>query len=225
MEYTSLLLDLDNTLLDFNKAEAAAVKKVLARNGLPDSEEVVKTYSRINKSFWERFERGEIEKTEIYAGRFRKLLSVLGKEGNAEELSHEYGGYLSEGFFTVDGAFPILDYLKERGYKLYAATNGLSSTQYRRIKGSGLEPYFDAVFVSEDAGHQKPEKAYYDYILANIPEKNKKKILIIGDSQSSDILGGINAGIAACWFNPTGDKPRYSSKYEIKALSELKEIL
>ena len=101
----------------------------------------------------------------------------------------------------------------------------MSLTQYKRIEKSGLEPYFEKVFVSEDAGHQKPEKEYFEYVLANIPEKDKAKILIVGDSQSSDILGGINIGIDTCWYNPERSEAKYISKYEISYLSQLKEIL
>lgn len=223
--YTSLLLDLDDTLLDFKAAEAKAIRKVLKNNSLPCDDEAVRTYSRINKSFWESFERGEIPKSAIFTGRFEKLLEVFGREGDPAALSAEYGKGLAEGYFTVEGAFQILDYLRDRGYKLYAATNGLSVTQNRRIAGSGLAPYFDRVFVSEDSGYQKPEREYYDYVISQIPEKDRRKILIVGDSQSSDILGGINAGIDTCWYNPAGLKARYESKFEISSLSELKSIL
>lgn len=225
ISYTSLFLDLDDTLLDFKAAEAAAIRKVLKNNSMPFDDEAVRTYSRINKSFWESFERGEIPKSAIFVGRFKKLLEVFGCKGDPVSLSEEYGRGLSEGYFTVEGAFDILDYLRKKGYKLYATTNGLSATQYRRINGSGLAPYFDRVFVSEDSGYQKPEKEYFDYIISQIPEKDRRKILIIGDSQSSDILGGKNAGIDTCWYNPARLSAKYFSKYEISSLEELKEIL
>ena len=225
ISYTSLFLDLDDTLLDFKKAEAYAVRKVLKNNSLPFDDEAVRTYSKINKGFWESFERGEIPKSEIFTGRFKRLLEVFGCKGDPAALSAEYGRGLSEGYFTVDGAFDILNYLRDKGYKLYATTNGLSTTQYRRIEGSGLAPYFNRVFVSEDSGYQKPEKEYFDYIIEHIPEKDRGKILIIGDSQSSDILGGKNAGIDTCWYNPAHLPKKYNSKYEISSLEELKEIL
>ena len=85
--------------------------------------------------------------------------------------------------------------------------------------------YFDKVFVSEDAGHQKPEKEYFDYVVDNIPETDKNKMLIIGDSQSSDILGGINSGIKTCWFNPDKLTAKYPCDLEINSLEQLKEIL
>lgn len=223
--YTSLLLDLDDTLLDFKAAETQAIRGVLENNSLPSNDEAVQTYSRINKSFWESFERGEIPKNAIFTGRFKRLLEVFGREGDPAALSAEYCNALAAGYFTVEGAFEILDYLRQKGYRLYAATNGLSATQNRRIKDSGLAPYFDRVFVSEDSGYQKPEKEYYDYIISRIPEKNRRKILIVGDSQSSDILGGINAGIDTCWYNPQGIKAKYPSKYEVFSLMDLKNIL
>lgn len=225
MKYTSLFLDLDNTLLDFNMAEKVAVKKVLKKHNLPCDELAIETYSQINRNFWERFERGEIEKSEIFEGRFKTFCETFNKTGDTATISKEYVQFLSEGYYTVDGAFEILDYLKEKGYKLYATTNGLCTTQYRRIKESGLGPYFDKVFVSEDAGHQKPEKEYFDFVIANIPQKDKTKMLIVGDSQSSDILGAINSGIDSCWYNPENSQPKHKSKYEIKHLKDLKNIL
>ena len=223
--YTSIFFDLDNTLLDFYKAENRAIKKVLSKHGLPATEEIATVYSNINKNYWERFEKGEIEKSEIFEGRFKTLLKVIGREGDTNAIQKDYFVSLSEGYDKVDGAIEILEYLKNKGYKIYATTNGVALTQFKRIKNSGLEPYFDKVFVSEDTGHQKPEKEYFDYVIKNIPEKDKTKILIIGDSQSSDILGGVNSGIDTCWFNINSSDPKYKSQYEISALSELKGIL
>lgn len=225
MRYTTLLLDLDNTLLDFNKAEEAAIIRVLKEFSLPYDNATVKTYSEINSSFWKRFEKGEIPKNAIFEGRFIKLLEVLDESRDSKAISEQYIKNLSEGYFTIDGAIEILEYLKNKGYFLCAATNGFSITQHKRVKNSGLEPYFNKIFISEDAGHQKPEKEYFDFIIDNIPEKDRAKILLIGDSQSSDILGGINAGIDTCWYNPSESEKKYFSNYEIKNLFELKNIL
>lgn len=225
MKYTTLLLDLDNTLLDFNKAEKAAILRVLSEYNLPCDEDAVKNYSQINLSFWKRFEKGEIPKDAIFEGRFKKLLEVFGVKGDTAAISKTYCNYLSEGYFTVDGAIEILRYLKSKGYYLCAATNGFSFTQYKRIKNSGLEPFFDAVFISEDTGHQKPEREYFDYIVEHIPEKDRENILIIGDSLSSDILGGINSGIGTCWYNPKKESAKYAVNYEIHSLKELEQIL
>ncbi len=225
MQYTTLFLDLDNTLLDFNKAEYSAAEKVLEKYNFPSDLATVELYSKINRSYWERFERGEIEKSEIFEGRFKTLAEHFNKNINISAMSKDYCALLAEGYFTVDGAFEILDYLKAKGYKLYATTNGFSFTQYNRIKLSGLSPYFDKVFISEDTGHQKPEKGYFDYVIQNIPENDRSKILIVGDSQSSDILGGINSKIDTCWYNPNNNIAKYKSEFEISSLYELKNIL
>lgn len=225
MKYTSIFLDLDNTLLDFNKAEYYAAKKLFEKYDLPCDDKAIKTYSSINSFFWKRFENGEIKKQEIYEKRFKVFCDFYETKADTAKMSQDYFTNLSEGYYTVDGTFDILDYLKAKNYRLYATTNGMSLTQFKRIEKSGLKPYFDKVFVSEDAGHQKPEKEYFEYVLKNIAEKDKSKILIVGDSQSSDILGGINIGIDTCWFNPKGDKAIYISEYEISDLSHLKNIL
>ena len=152
--YTSLFLDIDNTLLDFTKAEAVAVRKVLEAYSLPSDDGTVKIYSEINRMYWERFERGEIQKSDIFEGRFNTLLETLGEKRDAPGISRDYCKNLSEGYFKVEHAEEILDYLKSKGYKLYATTNGLSSTPFKRIKNSGIEPYFDRIFVSDEVNLQ-----------------------------------------------------------------------
>lgn len=225
MKYTSLFFDLDNTLLDFYMAEAVAIKRVLMQYSLPSDDETIKLYSKINRSYWERFERGEIPKEAIYAGRFYTLFEALKCECDAEAVAKDYFSALSDGSFLMNDAIEILEYLRHKGYKIYATTNGVSFTQYKRIKNSGLAPFFDKVFVSEDAGCQKPEKEYFEYVINNIDEKDKSRILVIGDSQSSDILGGINSSIDTCWFNNEGKKAIYKSQYEITELKELMSFL
>ena len=223
--YTSLFLDIDNTLLDFNMAEAVAVRKVLQQHSLPCDDRAVETYSNINREFWERFERGEIPKSAIFEGRFKTLLETFNATGDTAAISQDYCANLSEGYFKVEGAIELLEYLKEKGYKLYATTNGLASTQFKRITNSGIEPYFNGIFVSEQAGFQKPQKEYFNYVIDNIPEKDRSKILVIGDSQSSDILGAINSNLDSCWYNPNKLKAKYPVKFEISTLYELKNIL
>ena len=225
MEYTTLFLDLDNTLLDFSKSEEWAITKTLEEFGLPSNSETARLYSEINNSYWKRFEKGEIPKNAIFEGRFKTLLSVLKREGNTKSISEFYCKCLSNTYFKVEGADEALTYLKNKGYKLYATTNGFAFTQKNRIKNSGLSKYFDAVFISEDLNAQKPEIEYFEACIRVIPEKDKSKILIVGDSQSSDILGGINVSIDTCWFKHNGETAKYHSKYTIENLKELTEIL
>ena len=224
-EYKILFLDLDNTLLDFNKSESSAIRQVLSDFSLPCDDIAVETYSKINDSYWKRFEKGEIQKDDIFEGRFKTFLEHYNLKADTSAISKAYFLALAETYFVIDGAIDILEYLKGKGYYLCATTNGVASTQYNRIKNSRLEPYFDKVFVSETVGFQKPQKEYFQFVLDNIPFSDKTTALIIGDSQSSDILGGINSGIDTCWYNPKSEKPIYPSKFEIKSLCEIKTIL
>jgi 2-haloacid dehalogenase len=225
MSYTSIFFDLDNTLLDFNKAEYFAAQNLFKKHNLPFDDNAIKTYSKINLSFWKRFESGEIKKEDIFENRFIEFCRTYGKTADTKQMAPEYFEFLSQGYYVIDGALEVLKYLKSKNYKLYATTNGVALTQYRRIENSGLKPYFDKIFVSEEAGFQKPSKEYFNYVVKNIPEKDKEKMLIIGDSQSSDILGGINSGIDTCWYNPKSEKSKYYSKFEITDLSQIKTIL
>lgn len=225
MKYTTIYFDLDNTLLDFLASEHKAIYKLLVLHKLPCNDEIATLYSAINRSWWERFERGEIKKDEIYAGRFGSLLEALGESGDPQQMAKDYFVFLSEGHDLMDGAIEVLEYVKSKDYTVCATTNGVSFTQYKRINASGLNKYFDYVIVSEDAGYQKPDKRYFDYVMTNSPEKDRSKILVIGDSMSSDILGGINAGLDTCWFNTSGEVAKYTPTYEIKELREVMKII
>ena len=224
MKYTTLLFDSDDTLLDFARSEKEALKIALGEKGLPFSDEIHACYSRANKSFWEAYERGEIKKSEIYVGRFSKFLKESGIEADPEAIAREYEKNLAQQFFIIDGADTLCQKLLKK-YDIYIVTNGNEQIQKSRLIGSGIIKLVKGVFVSEKVGAPKPEKAYFDYVFANIPEKDKSKILIIGDSQSSDILGGINAGIDTCWYNPLGKVGKYKPTYEVKSLNEIKEML
>lgn len=224
-KYTTLYFDLDNTILDFSAAEYTAIRQLLALHKLPVTDEIVSVYSRINVTWWERFEKGEIEKHEIYSGRFNDLLAYFDLTGDPIKMAEDYFEFLSQGYAMLEGADKVLKYLKEQGYTICITTNGMSRTQYRRINGCGLKQYFDYIFVSEDAGHQKPETEYFEYVMTNTPEKDKTKILVIGDSMSSDILGGMNFGVDTCWLNPKGNAGAYKPTYEIANIMHICDIL
>ena len=131
--YTTLYFDLDNTLFDFNKSEKWAIKEVLELHGLPSDDETAGVYSAINKSFWERFERGEIPKDAIFEGRFKVLIQTLGVSADSAKMSQDYFERLREGAHIFEGAEDILQFVKQRGYKVYITTNGVARTQYNRI--------------------------------------------------------------------------------------------
>jgi 2-haloacid dehalogenase len=145
---------------------------------------------------------------------------------SGEEAEDAYRVWLGEGAYLMEGAVEILDYLKER-YPLYVVTNGVGATQRKRLKASGLDKYFRDIFISEEAGSQKPQKEFFEYCFAHIKEAGPEEMMVIGDSLTSDIQGGVNAGIDTCWFNPQGkeNRKRISVAREIRRLSELKAFL
>ena len=202
-KYTTLLFDADNTLLDFDKTERCALTKLLEYYSLPVTEENCKVYSQINDGLWKQFEKGEIEKAQIKSTRFRKFFEFLKVEHSIDpiEANDRYIGYLREGGHIIDGADTLLKNLKDKVYSIYIITNGIALTQAIRFEKSGLLPFITDVFVSETIGFQKPKKEYFDYVLENIAEKDTKKVLVIGDSLSSDIQGAINSDLDYIWYN------------------------
>lgn len=202
-KYTTILFDADNTLLDFDKDEDEALKKVMRDYHLPITEENCNEYKKINSALWKRFEKGEITKMDIKTTRFKTFLGFMGiTEGfDAFEVNEAYLAYLTQGGNTIDGAVEVCKALKEKGYDLYIVTNGIANTQANRLKRSGLLPCFSKVFVSETVGFQKPMKEFFHSVLGGVKEKDKSKIIVIGDSLSSDIKGAQNAGLDYIWYN------------------------
>jgi 2-haloacid dehalogenase len=225
-QFTTILLDVDGTLLDFDAAERDGIRAVLTHYGFEPKEEYLSHYHEMNQKAWEAFERGEVTKEKLLTERFERFFGEMGKAVNGREAEDLYRGYLNESSVLIEGALEICAYLRER-YDLYIVTNGTANTQYKRLASSGIDSYVKGIFVSEEAGSQKPKKAYFDYCFSRIPGADPEKMLLVGDSLHSDIQGGINAGCATCWYNPEG-KPGEDgirADYEIRRLEELKCFL
>ena len=222
----NVLLDLDDTLLDFHRAEAEAIRHTLKEIGIDPTDETVALYSRINRSCWAKLETGEYTREEVLHRRFDILFDTLGVSGDAHETQKLYEYRLSLGAYYLDGAEELLDALYGR-YRLYLATNGIVNVQSRRIKDSGIGRYFDGIFVSERIGFNKPDKRFFDCAFAEIPDFVHGQTVIVGDTLTSDILGGINSGIRTVYFNPKGLKndTGITPDYEISTLAELNELL
>ena len=221
-----LFLDLDDTILDFHKAEHIALSKTLEQFGLTPTEAVLSRYSRINKDHWERLERGELTRAQVLSGRFLVLFQEMGYQVDPEQVARTYEKNLSVGHYFLPGAEAAVDALSKK-YRLFLASNGTASVQKDRMTSANLYRFFEKVFVSQEIGHNKPAKEYFDACFAQIPGFDKSKAIIVGDSLTSDILGGINAGIATCWVNP-GKKPcpaHMKPDYEIGYLYQLEELL
>ncbi|EUJ59250.1 YjjG family noncanonical pyrimidine nucleotidase [Listeria fleischmannii] len=226
MKYDTLLFDVDDTLLDFKKAEDDALVKLFESEGVSDATLLTVQYKKLNQSLWKAFERGEISRDEVIQTRFAKLFAMHGQTVNGVLLENTYRGFLEEGHEKISGAAELLTQLAPH-YALFVVTNGVSKTQYRRLRDSGLDIFFQKIFVSEDTGYQKPQTEFFDYCFARIPHFDKEKTLLIGDSLSSDIRGASLSGLDSCWFNPDHLTARQDEKptYEIHALSELLNIL
>ena len=221
-----LLLDLDDTILDFHKAERIAVAKTLGDFGVEPTDAVLSRYHVINRQHWERLERGELTRDQVQEGRFRVLFEELGREADPVAVTRAYEHNLGIGHYFLPGAEAAVQSLHKK-YRLFLASNGTASVQHSRLTSAGLYPYFEKVFVSQNIGFNKPSKDYFDACFSEIPGFDPQRAMMVGDSLTSDILGGINAGIKTCWVNPSHAPARADIQpdYEIENLSQLEAVL
>lgn len=226
MKKRVLLFDADGTLLDFKKSEEVGLHHVFEEFQIPNPIACRSYYLELNDQLWKDFELGKIERQHIFDVRFQMMLDTFNIDGDGKQMEQRYREWLNQGSHTIQGALALIQELAKE-YDLYIVTNGVSKTQYQRLQDSGLAPYFKDIFVSEDIQAQKPNKAYFDYVLAHIPPVKKEEMLLIGDSLSSDILGANQAGIPSCWFNPDHISNDTSAKpdYEISSLEALWKII
>lgn len=220
-----LFLDLDDTILDFRKAEYIAIGKTIGDFGVEPTDEVRKLYHEINKWHWEQLELGTLTREEVLVNRFGVLFEKLGKTVDAVACARAYEKNLSQGHWFLPGAEEAVDALSKK-YRLFLASNGTASVQKGRMTSANLYRFFETVFVSQEIGHNKPSKAYFDACFSTIPGFDKEKAMIVGDSLSSDIKGGINAGIKTVWVNPDHkDCGEIKPDYEIEYLHQLEALL
>ena len=223
-KYKTLLFDSDDTLLDFKTAESKALAAAMKEYGLPFSKELCNIYSEANKVYWKAFEKGEIEKKEIYVGRFELFLKNANIDYPAAKLAAKYEELLSRQYDIIEGADLTCEALQDE-YDMYIVSNGNVNVQLARLDGSGFRRYFKDVFVSEKVGYQKPQREFFDFVFSSIGIKDKSEVLIIGDSISSDINGGINAGIDTCLFLSEPNLSGINPTYTVKNHKELRELL
>lgn len=222
----SVLLDLDDTILDFKKAEKIAVSKTFRGIGIEPTDAVVERYSEINVGQWEKLELGIITREEVLSSRFDMLFEELGVDYSGYEAQLTYEKLLEIGHYFMPGAEEMLNTLYEK-YDLYIVSNGTASVQYSRLASAGISHMFKGIFISEHMGTQKPSKEFFEKCFAAIPGFDREKAIVVGDSLTSDIRGGINAGIMTCWYNPQNKAPRADivPDYTITELSELSDLI
>lgn len=214
MKYKAVLLDADDTIFDFKASERSAFTRTAEHFGF--SPELYPTYHRINDGLWKALERGEVTKDRLRVKRYELLSEEAGLSYDAREVTEYYSDRLAEGYFLIDGAIELLKALKGNT-AVYLCTNGVSEVQRSRIAGTGIAPYLDGVFISEELGAEKPKKEFYDKVFALIPYK-KSQVIAFGDSPSSDIKGAHDYGIDSCIFRGESDLATYR-------VTELKKFL
>jgi len=227
-KYSILLFDADDTLFDYKKAELAALHNTFKKFHLPLDDDILALYKQINQQLWDAFEKGEVTKEKLKLQRFAQLFEALQIFCDVESFSNAYLTELGKGTYLLDNAYKVCEYLAAK-YHLAIVSNGIHNVQTARFEASEIKPFFNELFTSEAIGYQKPEKEFFSTVFKkmNITESMKKEVLLIGDSLSADIKGGMNIGIDTCWFNINNEYNTLplAPTYEIKQLSDLQKIL
>ena len=221
-----LLIDLDNTLIDFNECARHSIINAFDELGFTYTEKVFETFICENVKIWKRLEKGEITKPQLRANRWNIILGKLGIDFDGTVIEEMFENGVARGAYPVDGAYDLLDYLYGK-YQMYIVSNGFRFVQESRLKIGDFEKYFDGVFVSEDIGIPKPAKEFFDYCFESLNNPSKSEIMLIGDSISADITGGINYGLDTIWFNKNNEPlpENIAPTYTIRSLEEIKNIL
>lgn len=221
-----LLWDIDGTLLNFGMSEKYAIRKCFEVFGLGEcSDEMLARYAVINRRYWERLERGEITREQVLSGRFKEFFESEGiLFDKVDAFNAEYQVRLGDKAFLNDNGYELVKSLKGR-IKQYAVTNGTIVAQERKLRLSGLDELFDGIFISELLGVDKPAVEFFHKVWEQIGTYALDEVAIIGDSLTSDIQGGNNAGIQCWWYNPAGKKNEKGLRVdrEIRNLQEIKE--
>ncbi len=222
----TVLLDVDDTILDFSLSAKAAIIAAAKEFKTAFTEEMFEYYLHLNELLWEDYENGIIDKEHIFKARFQMLFDRFNINADGIEFEKAFQKHFKTEYVFIEGAKEILEYLAGK-YDLYVVSNSSFDIQYCRLTKAGIYNYFKKIFVSDKIGHQKPTKEFFDCCFKEIPNFNAKETIIIGDSLTSDILGGNNAGIKTCWFNCKSipNTKHAVFDYEIHKWEELKEIL
>ncbi len=224
--YPWLWFDADGTLFDYSRAEATALRQSFSLLHLPFEESYLDTYRQINQQLWQALERQEVTQAVLRLRRFELLLKSLHLNASIDQMSKIYLEQLAICAELMDGAYEVLETF-HRTSRIAIVTNGLHDVQRGRVARSTIQPFIDELIISEEIRVAKPSSAFFEAASARTGNPPKGDILLIGDSLTSDIQGGVDYGIDTCWYNPASE-PRpegLAIKYEIRYLPKLLEIL
>lgn len=224
MAYSWLFFDADGTLFDFDLAEKLALSCLLQDLGQPLTDDAYQCYQQINKALWEAFERGGVTQAHIKTKRFELWLGTLNIQADIDQVSRTYLTYLSQQGVLLGHALDIIQTLA-KNYKMLLLTNGLKEVQRPRFNASILKPYMTDIIVSGEVGFAKPDPRIFDAAFEKIGNPDKREVLMIGDSLSADIQGGLSYGLDTCWYNPNGASSSLRITHTIRDLRELITIL
>lgn len=224
--YLWLLFDLDGTLLDYDAAEAAALKACLEDVEVALTDELAEVYRKVNRALWRRFERGEVDAEEIRGERFRQLVDELALDADPRVMSEHYIRHLADSTHVIDGAREVVDQLR-REHRIAFITNGLSDVQRPRIEATGFGALADVIVISDEEGTSKPDPRFFDLAFARMGDPEPASALVIGDSLTSDMAGGAAYGLDTCWVNPAGRENDLGVDitYEIADVRQLPTLL
>lgn len=222
----NILFDLDDTIFDFKRAEKTAFFKTLKELGIVPTDEIAEKYSRYNISQWKLLELGKITRQEVKVNRYKLLFDDIGVDKSPELATEIYEENLAVGHYFIDGAEDLLKALY-KNYNLYLVSNGSKRVQTGRLASAGISPYFKGIFISQDIGYEKPSPLFFEKVFSSIDNFIRSETVIVGDSLSSDIKGGYNAGIKTVWFNPRKEinDSNIIPDYEISSLSHFEKLI
>lgn len=226
--YTDILFDADNTLFDFTASSHLAFDDLLSHFGLKPDQDYYEIYRPINASVWTKLEKKEMVMDEVKTQRWKLFWEALGLNHDSKTSNDIYLDRLIHHCFLLEQTLSVLmDIQSHEGISSHIITNGMKESQRPRIKKLGIEEFFDTITVSDEIGFAKPDIRFFDHVFNLIKHNDKSRYLVVGDSLYSDIQGGINSGLATCWYNPTNKTNETDIKpdYEINDLSALIQII
>lgn len=218
-------MDLDNTILDFDADEKDCFRKIIEATGLNYTEELLHQYKKINKSLWNSLEQGKISKDTVLNTRFNEFFKLYGINVDGREIEKTYRFYLDNSSALIPNAEYTLTELKKKGKRIYSASNGVYSTQIKRLSKAGIINLFDGHFISDRIKHEKPSPYFFDFCIKNIGGVHNTSIIMVGDSPTSDIQGAVNAGIDSCFYQHNKSVACTNAKYTICDISKLLDIV